>query len=295
LSNTENLLDAFRYGRGLEKQSLKLKIHRVFGVVWAQMKILLNYKMQFFLEVIDIILNVLIYYFIGFLVSGDELAKLGYRTSYQAFALVGIALSRYIWTSISRISRRMQREISIGTFESILVTNTSIDLWIIGQALFGFLWSSLWFVGTLVSGILIGIPIIITVYNLPQIIFIVLFSVLVHASIGILFAAIAILYKQIETVLFVFSTTIEFLGGVVYPIAILRKYQPLYYLSLMIPFTHSLELMRKVMISGINIWDPAASINLIALSLFLPLVWLSFKVLNYYYEEARKLGELSSY
>jgi len=260
-----------------------------------QLKILMSYKMQLFLDLLDVIINVLIYFFLAILVDPTKLAELGYSSDYLAFSITGIALSRYIWNSIARISHRMQREISIGTFESIVTTDTKLSTWVIGQSFFGFIWSSLWFFGTLIAGYLVGAKLTTNPILITEGLLIVLLTVIVHFGIGIMMAGMSILHKQIETLLFVFAVLIEFFGGVLYPLGLLNKYPILYYLAQAFPFTHGLEAFRKIMILGYPITHPAVYTKIFALLAFLPIFFLSFIVLEHYYEEARKRGELSSY
>ena len=151
----EELLEAFK-----EKEvgsGPKYFLSRVWASALYQLKILVSYKMQLALEVVDITLSTLIYYFIGFLVSPQDLVKLGYSPNYVAFAISGIALSRYIWTSVARLARKMQHEINSGTFESLACADTdNFKSWLLGQVLYGFTWSSSTFIGALLIGFFLG-------------------------------------------------------------------------------------------------------------------------------------------
>lgn len=270
------------------------------GRVWAsalyQLKILVSYKMELALEIIDITLSTLIYYFIGFLVSPQDLVNLGYSPNYVAFAISGIALSRYIWTSVARLARKMQHEISSGTFESLACTDTdNFRSWLLGQALYGFTWSSSTFIGALLIGFFLGAGFTMNIVLWIEALIIVLLVVVVHSAIGIMAAGMYIKYKQLETLLVLMTSVIEFFGGVIYPLSILWNYPILYDISLCIPFTHGLEIFRRLIIDGASITSPKMLFHVSALLAFLPLTYISFKVYERYLKIAKEEGLLSIY
>jgi len=269
---------------------------RVLASWKFQLKILFSYKMQLALEIIDIVLSALIYYFVSFLVSPQDLMALGYTPDYVAFAISGVALSRYIWTSVSRLAHKMRHEISAGTFESLAVIDMdNFKSWLIGQVLYGFTWSSMWFVGTLLVGFGLGAGFSKNPMVWLQAFLIVIFVVAVHSAIGIMAAGMYILHKQLETLLVLMSTVIEFFGGVIYPLALLMNYPILYKIALMIPFTHGMELFRRTIIDEEPLYTPRMMFHLSILSAFLPLVYLSFKVFEHYLDVAKRKGLLSVY
>lgn len=269
---------------------------RALASWYYQLKILYSYKMHLALEIIDVVLSALIYYFVSFLVSPSDLARLGYSPNYVAFAISGIALSRYIWTSVSRLAHKMHHEISAGTFESLAVLDTDhFRGWLLGQTLYGFTWSSMWFIGTLLVGSALGANFTSDSLMWLQAFFIVLLVVVVHSAIGIMAAGMYILHKQLETLLVLMATVIEFFGGVIYPLALLLNYPILYYIALLIPFTHGLELFRRTIIDGTPIHDTRMLFHLGALLAFLPLIYFSFRVFEHYLRVAKKRGLLSVY
>ncbi len=290
-----SLVDIIGGEGGSRALGLLANVRKSLWVAKVQWKILLNYKLSFILQIIDIVFNVLIYFFVGFLVSPSKLSELGYGTDYAAFAITGIALSRYIWISLTRITRRMQYEIDAGTLESIVVSGATMKIWVIGQSIFGFLWSSVWFIGTILSAILIGVHFYLSLFNLLEVLLIIILTVLAHVSIGIIFAALAIFHKQIDSVVLVVSFIMEFLGGVTYPLQLLSRIPGLYFLSQFVPFTHGIELLRKVMLVNTSMFDPELIYHTLVLLAYIPLIFLAFRVLDYYFEKARRLGELGSY
>jgi len=271
-------------------------LRRVIASWYYQIKIYVSYKMNLALEIIDIVLSALIYYYIGFLVSPEDLIKLGYSPDYIAFALSGIALSRYIWTSVARLAHKMRHEISGGTFESLATVDfDNFKSWLAGQVLYGFTWSSSVFIGTLLVGYLLGAKFSRNPLIWLQAVLIVILIVAVHSAIGVMAAGMYITHKQLETLLVLMTAVIEFFGGVIYPLALLWNYPILYYIALLIPFTHGLELFRRTIMDETWITDPEMLFHLGVLVAFLPLIYLSFKVYEHYLTVAKKKGLLSTY
>jgi len=273
-----------------------LFIRRTLASWIYQQKILFSYRVYLALDLIDVVLSALIYYFVSFLVSSDDLVRLGYSPDYLAFAISGIALSRYIWTSVARLAHKMQHEISAGTFESLAVVDTDrFRSWLLGQAIYGFTWSSIWFIGTLIVGFLLGAGFVGDPLMWLQAIFIVFVVVAVHTAIGIMAAGMYILHKQLETLLVLMSAVIEFFGGVIYPLALLYRYPLLYNIALLMPFTHGLELFRRTIIDGEPIYTSKMLFHLGVLLFFIPLIYLAFRVFEHYLNVAKKKGLLSVY
>jgi len=269
---------------------------RVLASAWYQLKILLTYRTQLAIEVIDIVISTLIYYFVSFLVSPEDLVKLGYSPDYLAFAISGIALSRYIWTSVGRLAHKMQHEINSGTFESLASADLdSFKGWILGQVLYGFTWSSSTFFGSLLIGFALGAGFKVDLFVWLQALFIVFIVVAIHSAIGVMAAGMYIKYKQLETLMVLMTAVIEFFGGVLYPLSILYNYPILYYISIVIPFTHGLEIFRRIIIDGATISSPQLFYHLGVLLLYLPLILLSLKVYERYLNIAKKEGLLSTY
>ena len=271
-------------------------IRRAAASWYYQLCILFSYKMHLALEVMDVVLSALIYYFVSFMVSSEDLVSMGYTPDYLAFSISGIALSRYIWTSVSRLAHKMHHEISAGTFESLAAVDVdNFRGWLLGQVLYGFTWSSMWFVGALLVGYALGAGFMHDPVLWMQAALIVLLVVAVHSGIGIMAAGMYILHKQLEPLLVMFSVVIEFFGGVVYPLALLRGYPVLYAIAILIPFTHGMELFRQTIICGRPLCEHAMLIHLGVLIAFLPIVYVGLRVFEHYLNVAKRRGLLSAY
>ncbi|MHA1608927.1 MAG: hypothetical protein ACTSUJ_02815 [Candidatus Njordarchaeales archaeon] len=294
MSSISDIIEVFRARE--KEHGFHAFIRRALASCFYQLKIYTSYRMNFALDLIDITISALIYYYIGFLVSPQDLMRLGYTPDYIAFALAGIALSRYIWTSVARLAHKMRHEISAGTFESLAAADfDDFHAWLWGQILYGFTWSSSVFFVTILLGYSLGASFTRSLVFWLQAILIVLLTVLIHAGIGVMAAGMYIVHKQLETLLVLLVAVIEFFGGVLYPLSLLWNYPPLYYIAMLIPFTHGLELFRRTIIDELPLTHPLMLRHLIILLVFFPTIFLGFKVFKHYLNKAKKTGLLAAY
>ena len=118
---------------------------------------------------------------------------------------------------------------------------------------------------------------------------------IIHSAIGVMAAGMYVKYKQLETLMVLMTAVIEFFGGVLYPLSLLYNYPILYDIAIIIPFTHGLELFRRLVIDGAVLTSPKLMFHLFALLAYLPLVYIGFKVYERYLAIAKKEGLLSTY
>jgi ABC-2 type transport system permease protein len=104
---------------GGELRKLTAFIRRDFLVAWS-------YRMGFVSDLVGLIGQIVVFYFIGQLVDTSKLPTFqGSSVTYFEFAAVGIALAAFIQFGLDRVSAAMRGEQLMGTLESVLVTPTS--------------------------------------------------------------------------------------------------------------------------------------------------------------------------
>lgn len=107
--------------RGLTGELRKLPafVRRDFLVAWS-------YRMSFVSDIVNLVGQVIVFYFIGKMVDQNRLPTYGgSEVSYLEFAAVGIAVGVFIQFGLDRVSAAMRGEQMMGTLESILVTPTA--------------------------------------------------------------------------------------------------------------------------------------------------------------------------
>ena len=107
--------------RGLTGELCKLPafVRRDFLVAWS-------YRMSFVSDIVNLVGQVIVFYFIGKMVDQTRLPTYGgSEVTYLEFAAVGIAVGVFIQFGLDRVSAAMRGEQMMGTLESILVTPTA--------------------------------------------------------------------------------------------------------------------------------------------------------------------------
>lgn len=270
-------------------------VTRLWLLFITRAKIVASYRVQFALDVLGIVLSTLQYYFLAFLVSPAELARLGYGTSYFVFAVIGIACSRYVWMLTGAVVNWVWHDIMAQTLAAVVATRTDVKLYFLSHALWAATWASLWFVGVIAVALPLGFTAKLSLAGVASLVLVLVLLVVVHAAIGILFGAIAVKHKQVDVLSFLLAALIDMLGGVIYPLSVLRKYEPLYYVALCLPFTHALECARAIVIRGATLASPELLPHVVALLASLVLVPLAFRAVDHYVRLALRDGDLFAY
>lgn len=94
-------------------------IRRDLGISWS-------YRGAFFADWINMVIQVLVFYFLNRLVPADRLPSFGGRhTSYIEFVAVAIALMSFMQVSLGHMAGALRQEQLTGTLESLFVTPTA--------------------------------------------------------------------------------------------------------------------------------------------------------------------------
>lgn len=196
----------------------------------------------------QVIFTAATFYFIGRLIDGQSSAWLEpYGGSYFSFALLGIALSQYLNTSLSSFSGTLRDEQLQGTLETVLASPTKLSTVAIGGVLWDFLWATADVAVYLIIGVgLFGLDI--GRMNVPASLVLILLSIACLASIGIFSACGVLLWKEGDPVAWVSGGAMKLLSGVYFPVALLPL--PLRWLAQCSPLTYVLEGIRQAVLQG---------------------------------------------
>jgi ABC-2 type transport system permease protein len=102
-----------------ETRKLPAFLRRDFLVAWS-------YRMSFVSDLLALVGQALLFYFIGLLVDSSKLPSFGgTEVTYLEFAAIGIAVGLFIHFALERVAGAMRGEQLMGTLESVLVTPTA--------------------------------------------------------------------------------------------------------------------------------------------------------------------------
>ncbi len=247
---------------------------------WLFLKTLLiefSYKLNNLLQLADIFVYTLIFYFVGGLVDKVDLGPLqSYGGEYFPFVLFGLALSWYHSEAQQSFAANLRDEQVLGTLEALLATGTRLPVILAGFSVFDFLRVTLQVAGLFLFGIgFLGVQVFWS--NLLPALFILLLSILAFLGFGFISAAFVMVFKRGDPLGWLVSNLSVLLGGVYYPVEVLPLW--LQKLAVLLPLTHSLKAIRLVMLKGASlaeVWTEIFVLLLFAL-LLLPISLLCFR------------------
>jgi ABC-2 type transport system permease protein len=224
-------------------------VSKVFSFLKRDFRIDVSYRFSFVFQVAWIFLSTSSYFFLSRFIEPSMQAQ-GIEArggSYFAFVLIGIALSDYHSSSVTEFSRNIRESQLTGTLETLLTTQTPLPVVILCSLIYPFLWSFLRLVLYLgVGALLFHLPL--GAANWAATSLMLLLSILVFGSFGILSAALIMIFKRMSPLPFLLEGLAWLVGGVLYPITVLPPW--LKTVSSLLPITYSIEGLRAALLEG---------------------------------------------
>ncbi|RJR21282.1 MAG: ABC transporter permease [Nitrospiraceae bacterium] len=267
-------------------------LRRAYAFIKRDFLIDTSYRLFFFFNLSGIVLTVLTFFFIsrtfGYKVSPYLEA---YGGEYFPFVLIGIAFSGYLSSGLSSFANAIRNEQITGTLEAILLTPTRLSIMLVSQALWKFLLATADIFLYLIIGILI-FKVNLKLNELSAALIILILTLTSSGSLGIISAAVIMIFKKGDPVTWVFLTASSLLGGVYYPVAVLPDF--LQDIAMFLPITHTLNGLRGALLAGSSFSDLVPHIGALALftAVFLPVGVMTF---SYAVRKAKKEGSLVHY
>jgi ABC-2 type transport system permease protein len=113
-----------------EARKLPAFVRREFLIAWS-------YRMSFVSDLVGLVAQALVFYFIGIMVDPGKLPTYGgEQVTYLDFAAVGIGLGIFMHFGLERLGRAVRNEQLMGTLESVLITPTAPSTMQVGSVAF---------------------------------------------------------------------------------------------------------------------------------------------------------------
>jgi ABC-2 type transport system permease protein len=217
-----------------------------------------SYRVYFFAQLIFVFFMVAAFYFFGRMFEGLTIPTLTpYGGSYFPFVLVGVAFSTYLGVAVRSFAETIRNAQVVGTLEALLVTPTPVGQIIVMSSIYAFLATSLRVIFTLAVGwALFGVNF--AQANWPGAILILVLTIFSFSFLGILSAGVVLAFKRADPSSWLVQGLSYLLGGVYYPVAVLPEWGQT--LANILPITHALEAMRKLLLLGSPLSEVTGSI-----------------------------------
>ncbi|MFH1440440.1 MAG: ABC transporter permease [Candidatus Omnitrophota bacterium] len=232
-----------------------------------------------------------IFYFLAKIVDKNPSFPIEqYTNKYFSFVFIGIIFIWYSYLILDNFSREIREYRITGLLEVFLTTPTKTFAILLGANLWNIFFSTLQIIILLLLGrYFLGVKI-----NSPDILstfLILMLTLLIFISIGLISAAISILFSsKRDPALFLINCAISFLCGAYFPISLLPE--SLQRISHIIPMTYALRGLRQALLGG-NLsgslpWD----LMILTASLII-LMPASFVIFNYALKKMKTEGGFS--
>ncbi|MBI4816056.1 MAG: ABC transporter permease [Deltaproteobacteria bacterium] len=270
----------------------------IFRVIWAfikrDAKMAFSYRLQTFFQFAGIFSIAVTFFFLSLMMKRVEsgITALGnYGGSYFGFAIVGIAVSFYMDSSLRTFASSIRTAQMTGTFEAMLMTRASISALMAGSSAYTLLQTSLR-AGALVAlgALLFDVPIHLS--QLGGLLAVFVLTALATLGLAIFSAGFIVLFNKGDPLTMAISGMSWLLSGVIYP----RQILPIWVQKIanLLPMTHSLEAVRLLLLKGATlseIWSSLVGLAVFTvIALPVSIFWFGWSV-----DRAREDGSLARY
>jgi ABC-2 type transport system permease protein len=265
-------------------------------IAWAflvrDFLLVISYRTAFVLDFAWIALVVPVLSLLGLGAGGAASPSLqAYGGNYFAFLLIGVAFQDYVTFSQTNFNQSVREHQLMGTLEIVMLSPTPVPVVLLASSLWGYIYTTLRFVVYLLIGTLFGLDL--SNVNWMSTLLVTALSVTCFSAVGILTASLVVLLQRgAEGVTRILTALSVALSGVLYPVTSLPGW--LQGVSSVLPFTHSLEGMRRALLGGASPVELTYSLTTLALftaALFPVGLWMfSLAVLR-----SKRTGTLGTY
>jgi ABC-2 type transport system permease protein len=238
---------------------------------WRDLSIARTYRTVFILEAVEALFGAAMFYYVARFVDTPALQQaLPQGGSYFAFSLVGFVFLDYLNAALDTFDRGLEEARDTGTLEHLLITQTSLPVFVAGSAIYPFVATTLRIVIYVAwAAALFGFPL--HAANWLAVSAVLLVTLLAFSGLGILSASYLLLFKRGNPAKWFFLGVSSVAGGMLFPVSILPDW--LQIVARLNPVTYALDAMRASLLGGANVaalWRPLGILLLFA-AVLLPL------------------------
>lgn len=240
-------------------------IRQMWLFFWRDLAIARTYRTVFVVEAVEALFGAATFYYVARFVDSPELRQaLPQSGSYFAFSLIGFVFLDYLNAAMDTFDHSLQEARDSGTLEHLLVTQTSLPVFMAGSALYPFVATTLRIgVYFLWSAALFHFPL--HSANWLSVFIVLLASLLAFSGLGILSASYLLVFKRGNPAKWFVLGITSIIGGSLFPVSILPEW--LQTIARFNPVTYALDATRAALLTGANLgslWQPIGILILFA-------------------------------
>jgi len=235
---------------------------------WRDITIARTYRTVFVVEAVEALFGAATFYYVGRFVDSPELRNvLPQNGTYFAFSLIGFVFLDYLNAALDTFDHSLQEARDSGTLEHLLVTQTSLPVFMAGSALYPFVATTLRIaVYFLWSAALFQFPL--KTADWFSVLVVLIASLLAFSGLGVLSASYLLIFKRGNPAKWFILGITSIIGGSLFPVSILPDW--LQFLARFNPVTYALDATRAALLAGATVaelWRPIAMLIVFAMVL----------------------------
>ncbi len=242
---------------------------RALSEIWLfflrDLTIARTYRTVFILEVAEALFGVAMFYYVARFVDSPQLqSALPQSGGYFAFSLVGFVFLDYLNAALDTFDRSLEEARDSGTLEHLLVTQTSLPVFVVGSAIYPFAATTLRIAVYIAWGaILFGFPL--HAANWFGVFIVLLATLLAFSGLGILSSSYLLIFKRGNPAKWFLLGVSSVAGGMLFPVGILPNW--LQVVAQLNPVTYALDAIRAALLGNadlVSLWRPLGILLLFA-------------------------------
>ncbi len=223
----------------------------------------MSYRFTFLLEAANIFATLSAFFFLSKIMG----ASIAGRYQPFPFLLLGMAMNGYLTTALYCFSQGVRGSQQVGVIKTVLGAPISPLEFLVYSSLYPLCRAAFDAMIYILGGTLFGMSL--ARMNLSAALVIFVLSVAAYASIGILSATFALIFKKGDPLIWLFGGLSWLLGGVFYPLEVLPGWMQ--QAAHLLPISHALKGMRAALLEGASIAQLGPEIASLAIFLALTL------------------------
>ena len=264
-------------------------------VIWAMLRAnwlaAVSYRLNTIFSFVSLIVGIVPLFFVSRALQPIAANSIRYEgDDYFAFLLVGLITVGFIQQGVNSLPSAMSGAVSSGTLDTLLSVPTSPLTIFAGLTAYGYVWTAVRSLLTLVVGVLLGAHVVWA--RVPAAVAILALIVLAYLPFGMISAAMVVAFRTAGPIGAGVLLVSNLLGGVYYSTTAIPSW--IQALSGFVPLTYGLRALRRVVLEGLPVTAVAGDLGV--LLLFTAVFSAIGAVLMVWaFRYARRAGTLSQY
>jgi len=242
------------------------EVEKALAFLKKDFAVAVSYKLQFLFRFSQVFFAVAVIYFIGKMLerAGNNSVLREYDADYFAFALVGLAVTSYLKTGLLTITNDIRQIMNQGTLEAMCASPVKYSLLLFYSALWPFVFETIRVGFYFLIGMVL-FDLRLSGANWAGAAAVMFITIPIFLILGVTSSSIMVVVKKGDPINWFFSSASALLAGTMFPVSVLPDW--LRMIAFCLPLTHSLEAMRRFLLSGASFYE--LQYHLLALLIFL--------------------------